>query len=48
LKSVFNRLAQQVKNGCGIPHGELLAKFEGLQRQLDELNRVAVLDARFR
>jgi len=31
-----------------IPQRELLAKFEGLQRQIDDLKGVSDLDARFR
>jgi hypothetical protein len=41
LEARFNRLANEVKLGSEIPQGELLVKIEGLQRQLDELKRVA-------
>src|SRR5262249_39843021 len=44
----FTKLAHEVKRGSEIPQGELLAKIEGLQRQIDELGRVADLDAHFR
>src|SRR5215471_11204564 len=37
----FTKLAHEVKRGSEIPQGELLAKIEGLQRQIDELGRVA-------
>jgi hypothetical protein len=37
----FNKLADGVKHGTEIPQSELLAKIETLQRQLDELKKVA-------
>lgn len=37
----FAKLAHDVRRGSEVPQGELLAKIEGLQRQLDELKRVA-------
>jgi hypothetical protein len=37
----FTRLAHEVKRGSEIPQGELLEKIEALQRQLDDLKRVA-------
>ena len=37
----FTKLAHEVKRGSEIPQGELLAKIEGLQHQLDELKKVA-------
>jgi hypothetical protein len=48
LEARFTGLAQEVKRGSEIPQSELLAKIEGLQRQIDELGRVADLDAHFR
>src|SRR5262249_12282540 len=41
----FNRLAGEIKRGAEIPQGELLAKIEDLQRQLNELKTVVGLDA---
>ena len=37
----FTKLAHDVKRGSEIPQGELLARIEGLQHQLDELKKVA-------
>jgi hypothetical protein len=37
----FNKLANEVKHRSDIPQSDLVAKIEGLQRQLDELKRVA-------
>ena len=37
----FTKLAHEVKRGSEIPQGELLAKIEELQHQLDELKKVA-------
>ena len=41
LEERFTKLAHEVKRGSEIPQGELLAKIEGLQHQLDELKKVA-------
>src|SRR5215469_11953226 len=41
----FTRLANEAKSGPEIQPGELLAKIEDLQRQVDKPNRVADLDA---
>jgi len=48
LEARFAILANNVKHESTIPRDELLAKFEGLQHQVDELEGVADLDARFR
>jgi hypothetical protein len=48
LEARFTELAHEVKRGSEIPQSELLAKIEGLQRQIDELGRIADLDAHFR
>ena len=48
LEARFTKLAHQVKLGSEIPQSELLLNIDGLQRQVDELSRVAGLDARFR
>jgi hypothetical protein len=48
LEARFATLANKVTHESAIPQGELLAKFEGLQRQVDELKRVADLDSRLR
>jgi hypothetical protein len=48
LEARFNKLADEVKRGPEIPLSELLAKFDGLQRQVDDLKKVADLDPRFR
>src|SRR5262249_29498753 len=48
LEVRFATLADKVKHESAIPQDELLAKFEVLQRQIDELKKVADLDSRFR
>jgi len=39
LEARFTELAHEVKRGSEVPQSELLAKIEGLQRQIDELGR---------
>jgi hypothetical protein len=38
----FTKLAHEVTRGSEIPQGELLARIDALQRQLDELKKIAV------
>src|SRR5262245_60615966 len=37
----FNKLANEVKRGSELPQSELLARIETLQRELDELKKIA-------
>jgi hypothetical protein len=46
--SSFEERFHEVKNGFEIPQSEVLVKIERLQRQVDDLKRVADPDARFR
>jgi hypothetical protein len=48
LEARFSKFADEVKRDSAIPRDESLAKFEALQRQVDDLKRVADPDVRFR
>jgi hypothetical protein len=42
LEGRFNRLASEIKRGQELPQSELLARIDALQRELDDLRKVAV------